>query len=237
MRLTLPIRDLQAATSRARIVRLDLGGAQFPYRPGHAVLLGSHGQPDRRPYSLAAPPEDALHDAVLELLIGVDAEGQPGPHMTIEPGALVDIEGPVGRFTFPDSPSERHFLFIAGGTGIAPLRAMLRHALRIPHRALGLFYSARTPDEFAYERELRTMAAEGLLELHQTVTRDPGDDSWTGARGRIGLPELQPLVHDAATLCFVCGPPALVAEIPPLLEEIGVTKPRIRTEEWNNSSY
>ena len=234
MRLTLPIRDVQAATSRARIVRLDLGGALFPYRPGQAVFLGAHGQPHRRPYSLAAPPEDALQEAMLELLIGVDAEGQPGPHLAIEPAALVDIEGPIGRFTFPDTPSERHFLFIAGGTGIAPLRAMLRHALGVPHQALGLFYSARTPDDFAYERELRALADVGRLELHQTVTRAPDPDLWTGARGRVGRQDLQPLVHDAATLCFVCGPPAFVAEIPPLLEEIGVTRPRIRTEEWSS---
>jgi NAD(P)H-flavin reductase len=234
VRLTLPIRDVQDATSRARIVRLDLGLARFPYRPGQAVFLGSHGQPHRRPYSLAAPPEDALKEAMLELLIGVNAEGQPGPHLAIEPGALVDIEGPVGRFTFPDTPSERYFLFIAGGTGIAPLRAMLRHALGVPHQALGLFYSARTPDEFAYERELKALADEGRLELHQTVTRNLDRDAWTGARGRVGRQELRPLVHDAATLCFVCGPPAFVAEIPPLLEDIGVIRPRIRTEEWSS---
>ena len=50
---------------------------------------------------------------------------------------MVDVEGPLGSFTFPADPEERRFVFIAGGTGIAPLRAMLRHALDIPHREIG----------------------------------------------------------------------------------------------------
>ena len=75
-------------------------------------------------------------------------------------------------------------MFIAGGTGIAPLRAMMRHALRLPHRNIGLFYSARTPDEFAYEQELRDLARNGEIELRQTVTRAL-DADWSGPRGRL----------------------------------------------------
>src|SRR5205085_1084236 len=126
---------------------------------------------------------------------------------------------------------ERRFVFIAGGTGIAPLRAMLRHALTIPHRDIGLFYSARTPDEFAYERELRELAEAGQIELRQTVTRAT-DTDWTGARGRLNQVALGELIHDPATLCFVCGPPALVSEMPNALEALGIPRERIRIEEW-----
>jgi ferredoxin-NADP reductase len=122
-------------------------------------------------------------------------------------------------------------VFIAGGTGIAPLRAMLRHALLIPHRDIGLFYSARTPDEFAYEEELRALANSGSIVLRQTVTR-ANDRDWSGARGRLDRAALSELVHDPATLCFVCGPPALVAEMPTILAELGIRRDRIRIEEW-----
>src|SRR5207249_1797728 len=142
-----------------------------------------------------------------------DANGTPGPHLQLERGRAVDVDGPHGSFTFPAAPAERRFVFIAGGTGIAPLRAMLYHALTIPHEQIGLFYSVRTPDEFAYEAELRGLAQHGHIELRQTVTRTV-DDAWSGARGRIGRADLQALVHNPATLCFVCGPPALVAEMP-----------------------
>ncbi len=231
---SLPIRDVVAATPRARIVRLDLGGEPFLYQPGQAVLVGSHGQDRRRPYSIASAPEDAQREDCLELLIGVDPEGAAGPHLTLEARTLVDIDGPLGRFTFPDSPDEQRFVFIAGGTGIAPLRAMMRHALHGRHRQIGVLYSARSPGEFAYEAELRDLARDGRIELKQTITREVGSKSWTGPRGRIGRADLAPLVHDPATLCFVCGPPALVEEMPKLLEELGVPRARIRIEEWGS---
>jgi ferredoxin-NADP reductase len=229
--LTLPIREILPATPRARIVRIDLTDHPFDYLAGQAVHIATHGRQVRRSYSIAAAPEDTRHDRFLELLVGVDADGVPGPHLTLDAGALVDVDGPFGAFTFPVNPPERRFVFIAGGTGIAPLRAMLRHAHGLPHQKLGLFYSARTPDDFAYEGELWALADRGDLELHQTVTREAGD-RWTGPRGRLDRHALGGLVHDPATLCFICGPPALVADMTSALAELGIPPHRIRVEEW-----
>jgi ferredoxin-NADP reductase len=226
----LRIRDVLPATPRARVLRLELS-APFPYEAGQAVLVGRPGSEKKKPYSLASSPEDAARDQALELLIGVDADGSPGPHLILQTGETVTVEGPVGRFTFPSDPEERRFLFVAGGTGIAPLRAMLRHALRRSDGEIGLLYSARTPLDFAFEDEFKTLAREGRIDLKQTVTRDTGE-SWDGTRGRIGRTDLAPLVHDPETLCFICGPPALVADIPKLLVELGVTPGRVRIEEW-----
>jgi NAD(P)H-flavin reductase len=229
--LTRPIRDVRLATPRARTVTLDLASTSFPYLAGQAVLVGTPGVARRRPYSIAAAPEESVRDDSLELLIGVDAEGNPGGNLRLEPGTLVDIDGPVGRFTFPRDPLERRFLFIAGGTGIAPLRAMLHHALNVPHDAIGLLFSARTPAEFAYEQEFRSLAAANRIELELRVTREVAQD-WRGVRGRLGREDLAPLVHGRATLCFVCGPPALVEEIPQMLVDLGVPRERIKTEAW-----
>ena len=229
--LTLPIREVLPATPRARIARLDLDGQAFDYAPGQAVLLASHGREKRRPYSIASAPEDARLHGWLELLVGVSADGTPGPHLTLEPGELVDVDGPAGSFTFPPAPEERRFVFIAGGTGIAPLRAMMQRALHLPHRNVGLFYSVRTPDEFAYETELRELAQRGEIELRQTVTRAT-DTDWTGPRGRLNRDALAELVHDPATLCFICGPPALVDEMPKILADLGIPRQRIKIEEW-----
>jgi len=229
--LTLPIREVLPATPRARIARIDLDGHAFDYAPGQAVSIATHGQEKRRPYSIAAAPEDARRHGWLELLIGVNAEGTAGSHLTLEPGIQVDVEGPLGSFTFPPTPDERRFIFIAGGTGIAPLRAMMQRALHLPHRNIGLFYSARTPDEFAFESELRGLAEAGEIELRQTVTR-AADTEWTGPRGRLNRAALEELVHDPATLCFVCGPPALVDEMPKILTGLGIPRERIKMEEW-----
>jgi NAD(P)H-flavin reductase len=229
--LKLPIREVLPATPRSRIVRIDLQGQAFPYAAGQALRLASHGREPRKPYSIAASPQDAVRDGWLELLIGVDQEGQAGSHLQLESGAEVDVEGPLGRFTFPADPDERRFLFVAGGTGIAPLRAMVRDCLWRGYRNLSLLYSARAPGDFAYETELREVAAKGGVELLLTVTRD-AESEWSGTRGRIGPELLEPLLHDRATLCFVCGPRALVDDMPRLLTELGIESRRILIEEW-----
>jgi ferredoxin-NADP reductase len=229
--LTLPILEVIPATPRSRIVRIDLRGHAFPYDAGQALLLASHGREPRKAYSIAASPQDAARDGWLELLIGVDREGQAGPHLQLESGARVDIEGPLGRFTFPADPQERRFLFVAGGTGIAPLRAMVRECLLRGYVNVSLLYSGRAPGDFAYETELRELAAQGGIELLMTVTRDAASE-WMGTRGRIGPELLEPLLHDRATLCFICGPRTLVDDMPRHLMELGVDSRRILIEEW-----
>jgi ferredoxin-NADP reductase len=195
--------------------------------------VGAQGQDLRKPYSIASSPEDVARDGRLELLVGLDANGDPGSHLPLQVGTLVDLDGPMGGFTFPDPPPESRFLFIAGGTGISPLRSMLRHSLNVPHEAIGLMYSARLPEEFAYADEFRAMADAGTIELRMTVTRDVAPGDWTGTRGRITRQDLQPLIHDGHTLCFVCGPPSLVHDIPKVLQSLGVSPERVRVEEWS----
>lgn len=220
------------ATPRTHIVRIALNGSAFPYLAGQAVIVGAHGGDRRCAYSLADAPARARATDCLELLVGVGGGVVSEPPFALAPGTLVDIDGPRGRFTLPETPSERRFLFIAGGTGISPLRAMVHHALAVPHYEIGVLYSARTPNDFAYESELRELAGRGQIDLHLRVTRDESLGDWSGTRGRFSSVDLAPLVHGRETLCFVCGPPALVEEIPKALEELGVPRSRIRTEEW-----
>src|SRR5262249_39632358 len=163
--------------------------------------------------------EDAQLHHHLELLIGQRDDGDADT-LVLERGAEMDVEGPLGSFTFPDDPSEDSFVFVAGGTGIAPLRAMLRHPIlraRQP-RHVGLLYSARTPDDFAFADEFHALAASGQIDFRQTITRET-DREWSGGRGRIDRLQLQQIVHGPGTLCFVCGPRTLVDEMPRLLQE------------------
>lgn len=228
--LTLTLREVLPATPRARIARIDLGDNPFDYAAGQAVMIASHGAEKRRPYSIASAPEEARRDGFVELLIGVNEDGVPGAHLALDPGALVDVEGPLGAFTFPPAPEETRFIFIAGGTGIAPLRSMIREYLhRSPEPRPALVYSARTPEEFAYGDELRAMADAGRLDLTLTLTGDAQD--WRHARGRTGDRHLAALATPK-TVCFICGPPSMVTDVPEALTRLGIPRNQIVTEDW-----
>lgn len=212
---------------------LDLHNAPLAFKAGQAVVIGDHRQAIRRPYSIASSPEQAAIKNTIELLIGVDAAGSAGAHLpSLTPGTAIDVEGPLGAFTFPDTFTQARLLFVGGGTGIAPLRAMMDHAMRAHARIpIALLYSARRADEFAFMTELHAHAQEGRIELHQTVTRD--DEGWHGGRGRIGRTHFEAVLHDPAdTLCFVCGPTAMVSEAVATLLHLGVDRAAIRTEQW-----
>lgn len=235
---------MRRATPSAQIVRVALDGAPFEYRAGQAARLAPIGAAERVPYSIASAPEDTARADTLEFLIKHDASGRWGSEFApLRRGSRLMIEGPAGSFVFPDRPRESRFLFIAGGTGISPLRSMLRHAAYSGFtskdpvrpgpgpRPLSLFYSARTPRDFAYAAEWRALARRGEISLVMTATRE-FTPRWRGGRGRIAAGELALLVDDPATLCFVCGPATMVADVPLLLQELGIDRSRIRVEDW-----
>jgi ferredoxin-NADP reductase len=109
---------------------------------------------------------------------------------------------------------------------------MICHAFsaRQPGR-LHLLYSARTPSDFAYSAELKRCAREGKLELVLTATREV-TARWRAERGRITSERLARLLETPETLCFVCGPTAMVDDVPRMLMNLGVDRKRIRMEEW-----
>lgn len=231
--LTLPIREAIVATPRAHIIKLDLQGEAFPYLAGQAAYLQPHGSGKRRPYSIASAPEETARHGCIEFLVQTSTDGTSGlaPDRVV-PGTSVDIDGPLGSFTFPVQPRERRFVFIAGGTGIAPLRSMLWHTLLAERNGrAALIYSVRSPEEFAYMQEFQRLEDDGRIEFRHTVTR-VATDGWLGRQGRIDVRCLDGLIEPGETLCFVCGPPSLVGELRPQLKELGVNDEQIRIESW-----
>jgi NAD(P)H-flavin reductase len=233
--LTVPLARVEKASPRLRLLSLDVSRQPFEYLAGQAVMMGPHGAAVRRPFSIACSPERAAETGTLELLIAM--EGGSEDLQWAAAGALVDIDGPLGTFTFPATIDQSRLLFVAGGTGIAPVRAMLDHALRVhPAEKISVLYSTRRSDEFAFVDELRAHEREGRVELHQTVTRDDGT-GWDGKRGRIGRGHFEAVLHEpASTLCFVCGPSSLVNESTATLRELGVPDALIRTEGWGKTT-
>jgi ferredoxin-NADP reductase len=226
--LEVRVSQVRRATPSTKQIRIDLLGASFNYQPGQAVILAL-ADDFRMPYSIASAPMETERDGYLELLTHID----PGTRLShVRRGSRVTLQGPFGSFILPAAPTESSFLFVAGGTGIAPLRSMIRQAV-LSGRAgtLRLLYSARTPADFAYLAELRKLAGDRKLDLALTATREV-PARWRGDRGRITRDRLSALIDTPETLCFVCGPASMVDDVPRMLRELGVANERIRIEEW-----
>ena len=227
------VTSIRRATPNTRIVRVRPERVPFVYRAGQAAEISPQSADAFAPFSTASAPEDTAVDGCLEFLVKIDGHERWGEQFgPLKRGQRLRLRGPFGRFILPDKVADGFIALIAGGTGIAPLRAMIRHARA---RALGvsfrLLYSARTPADFAYRRELAGMARRGELELVLKATRDV-PQLWKGERGRITRAQLAPLAERNPHLCFVCGPASMVDDVPRMLVELGVDPSRIRIEEW-----
>jgi ferredoxin-NADP reductase len=143
----LSAREVVTATPRTRIITIDLDTQAFTFRAGQAVLAGRADGALKRPYSIACSPGQARRSNAIELLVQTDDHRVPDPHLErVTAGTALRIEGPFGSFGLSQPLTEPRLLLIAGGTGIAPLRAILWDTLE--HRAavdIHLIYSARSP--------------------------------------------------------------------------------------------
>jgi ferredoxin-NADP reductase len=230
--ITVPVRQITNATPRIRLLNLDLRAAEFAFAAGQAVMLGLSGSPLRKPYSIASAPWEVTKSGIMQVLVQVEDSGGLDPHLELaSPGTPLDLEGPFGSFGLPERV-ERPLLFIAGGTGIAPLRSMLIEHLSRPNtHPVALVYSARSVDEFAFRPEFGALEASGRIRSFFTVTREEKPD-WQGRRGRISGTLLAEALPSPESTCLVCGPPQLVSETRSLLAALGVSDDRILVERY-----
>ena len=230
--ITLPVREVVFATLRARGISLELGGAAFPFSAGQAVMVGLNGSLLRKPYSIASAPWEVTKTGLMQLLIQID-DSALDPHLErATPGTQVDVEGPFGTFGLPAVESSEPLLFLAGGTGIAPLRSMLMDRLmRDGAVPISVIYSARSAGEFAFRTELDALEKAGRITMHFTVTRDEGG-AWPGRRGRIDHALIEKALPSPEARCLICGPPQMVSDAREWLAKLGVRPERILTEQY-----
>jgi ferredoxin-NADP reductase len=225
---------LRKETDRATSIVL-----RMPDWPGHRAgqhvdvrLTAEDGYQAQRSYSIASAPED---DAVVLTVERIE-DGEVSSYLVDElrPGDELELRGPIGGYFVWEQALGGPLVLLAGGSGIAPLRAMLRH-----HRAVRsavpvrLLYSARTEPELIYRDELVGTRAGEAIDVQFTLTREqpPG---WQGYARRVDRdllaemawqPEQRPLV-------YICGPTAFVEVAADALVSLGHDPGRIRTERF-----
>jgi ferredoxin-NADP reductase len=213
---------------------------KVPDWPGH--LAGQHvdirltaedGYVAERSYSIASPPEANRVELTVERL----DDGEVSPYLVgeLRIGDKIELRGPIGGHFVWRVGDDRPLLLVAGGSGIVPLMAMLRHRALAMHRPPArLLFSSRTFDDIIYREELdRLLAANDGLTVFHTLTRDK-PAGWTGYTRRIDAAMVQEVAWPKAQTpaAFVCGPTPFVESAADLLVGAGYDPQWVKTERF-----
>ncbi|HET9680893.1 MAG TPA: ferredoxin reductase [Candidatus Limnocylindrales bacterium] len=211
------------------------------HRPGQHVdlrLSAEDGYSVERSYSIASEPERGPEvDITVDRIDG--GEVSPFLHDTVVVGDRLEARGPIGGYFVWDAGLDDGPLFlVAGGSGIVPLMAMLRHRARAGIRTpAALLASSRRIDDVIYREELTALAArDDGLSVHHTLTRDQ-PQGWTGYGRRIDEPMLSEVLAPLGSRprTYACGPTALVEVVATGLVRLGLPPDRVRTERFGPS--
>jgi ferredoxin-NADP reductase len=209
-----------------------------PEWPGH--LAGQHvdvrltaedGYQAERSYSIASAPRDPQLSLTIERI----EDGEVSPYLTDElrPGDQLELRGPIGGYFTWEAGDGGPLLLLAGGSGLVPLMAMLRHrAAETSTVDATVLVSARAWDDVLYRDELSALDDDGVT-VRYTLTRaqPPG---WTGWSGRVNADMLRELGAERTgrLRVFVCGPTGFVEHVADLFVHLGHDPHSIKTERF-----
>ena len=231
--------EIRQETPKTKSLILDLPDWNT-HLPGQHVdvrLTAEDGYQAQRSYSIGSPPEDKY----LMLTVERIDDGEVSPYLTDElrVGDQIELRGPIGGYFVWNAREEKNdgspLFLVAGGSGIVPLMAMIRHRAnsnsKVPTK---LLYSSRSYSEIIYREELDHISANdsSLRVIHTLTKRQPHD--WMSYGRRIDRAMLADTAWRPAEkpIAFTCGPTALVETVANHLLELGYEPERVKTERF-----
>ena len=227
--------ELIEETPRVRSIILDVP-EWTGHRAGQHVdvrLTAEDGYQAQRSYSIASPTDENRLMLTVERL----SDGEVSPYLVDElrPGDDIELRGPIGGYFVWEARFGGPLLLVAGGSGIVPLMAMLRHrtASGSTESAL-LIYSSRSFEDIIFREEFEQLTARSAgVEVIHTLTRSqpPG---WSGYARRIDAQMLAESAFPPASrpVTYICGPTSFVEAASRALVLLGHEAKRIRTERF-----
>jgi ferredoxin-NADP reductase len=224
------VTEVITETASARTIVLDL-----PDWTGHRAgqhldvrLTADDGYSAERSYSIASAPGEPVAITVQRI-----DDGEVSPYLTqdLRTGDQLEIRGPIGGYFAWDEDPEP-LLLVAGGSGVVPLRSILRHRERIGSSTpVTLLYSVKSLPDAIYRSELDGYR-DGVQVIY-TLTRRP-PPGWTGRTGRVDKALLADIAWPPGQrpAAFVCGPTPFVEAVAEALVAIGYPPARVKTERF-----
>jgi ferredoxin-NADP reductase len=236
-RLTWQAATVTAVTREtASVVTIELDP---PHWPGHHAgqhldvrLTAEDGYTAEREYSVASAPGEPVAITVERL-----EDGEVSPYLTgeLRAGDELELRGPVGGYFVWEPGDGGPLMLLAGGSGIVPLRSILRHRLHtgsdVPAR---LLYSSRSWPDVIYRDELGQYR-DGVQVTYTLTRGQPA--GWTGHTGRIDGALLEQVAWpaEAGPLAYICGPTSFVETAAAGLVGLGYPSERVKTERFGGT--
>ena len=221
-------------TADTRSLFLRPTNGPLVFLPGQflSLLLPVDGEILTRPYSIASSPEDG---DLLEICLNEVPDGRGSHYLcSLKPGARINFTGPWGTFRL-DQPPAAECVFVADGTGIAPIRPMIRRVLESEHSfPVHLLYSAEDEAHLLYRKEFTEWEHPGSRFVFEPILRMP-PDGWRGLCGTLTEHvEVRYIRGDAdrSRHFYVCGVGMLVTQLRDLLRGAGYQRRAVQYEKW-----
>jgi len=209
-----------------------LNREKFDFKPGQFVILDLpiDSKITNRSYSIASAPDD---NNVFELIIVLNPPGLGTPAIfnNYKVGLKVPVAGPLGKFVLPEKV-DRDICFICTGTGIAPLRSMLRYIYEknIPHQNIYFIFGSRKKEDILYYDEMKEIAA-SHSDLHYTIVLSrETSETWNGKTGYVHSVYEEIFADHRPAYFYLCGWKAMLKEARERLTLMGYAKEYIKFE-------
>ena len=221
-----------AETPQVKTIAFDVPG-WAGHRAGQHVdvrLTAGDGYQAERSYSIASAPGGTR----VELTVVRIGDGEVSPYLTdeLQPGDQIELRGPVGGYFVWEPDTGGPLLLAAGGSGVVPLRAILRHRARTGSAVpVKLLYSSRSWEDVIYSSEL-DVPADGVEVIYTLTRHQPR--AWKGYARRVDEQMLAEVVWPAGQgpLAYVCGPTSFVESVAAGLVGLGYPAGRVKTERF-----
>ncbi len=216
---------------RVLLLRLEFAkDVLFSFIPGQFIMVNYKDAKGefKRSYSIASDPE---HKQYLELCVSLKEGGRGSAALAkVKKGSKLTINGPFGVFHLEEKQGE--IILIAGGTGISPLRSMIKHLLNIKYPCKTyLFYSFKTEDDYLYREEFEKLAKENKNFVFVPICTQP-NPKWKGEKEYVKKIFKKYVKGTKDKKIYACGPVPMVDAVFKELQGFGFRPEQLHREIW-----
>lgn len=243
--LPLKVREVVRETPDTVSIYFEQPEPIMDYKPGQflTLVMDFDGKEERRSYSLCTSP-------YVDPFPGISIKRVTGGLFSnflnekIFPGKTINVLPPMGNFTIDfHSKNQRHYIMVAGGSGITPIMGLLKSVLvNEPNSIVTLIYCSRSENQIIFKNQLDMLEKANPDRFKVKHNLSQPSESWTGFKGRLNKDSFHSLVSMAEyekryeEIYFLCGPDGIMNTAKEVLNELGVDEKRVYEESFYSAA-